>query len=161
MNYVGELFGAGKMFLPQVVKTARTMKKAVAILQPVIESEKTADVKSAGKVLLATVKGDVHDIGKNIVGVVMACNGYDIIDLGVMVPAEKIIQRAIEEKVNMMCSGQNLKRGKLSADKNISNWSLNIIKEGIKNGEYTLSISFRGKKGKLFTHQFLLPVKQN
>ena len=102
MNYVGELFGAGKMFLQQVVKTARTMKKDVAILQPVIESEKTADVKSAGKVLLATVKGDVHDIGKNIVGVVMACNGYDIIDLGVMVPAEKIIQRAIEEKVDMI-----------------------------------------------------------
>ena len=102
MNYVGELFGAGKMFLPQVVKTARTMKKAVAILQPVIESEKVKGTASAGKVLLATVKGDVHDIGKNIVSVVMACNGYEIIDLGVMVPAETIIQRAIEEKVDII-----------------------------------------------------------
>ena len=102
MNYVGELFGAGKMFLPQVVKTARTMKKAVAILQPIIESEKVEGSSSAGKVLLATVKGDVHDIGKNIVAVVMACNGYDIVDLGVMVPAETIVQRAIEEKVDMI-----------------------------------------------------------
>lgn len=102
MNYVGELFGAGKMFLPQVVKTARTMKKAVAILQPVIESEKRGETTSAGRVLLATVKGDVHDIGKNIVSVVMACNGYDIIDLGVMVPAETIVQHAREEKVDMI-----------------------------------------------------------
>ena len=102
MNYVGELFGAGKMFLPQVVKTARTMKKAVAILQPIIESEKVEGTTSAGKVLLATVKGDVHDIGKNIVAVVMACNGYEIVDLGVMVPAETIVQRAIEEKVDMI-----------------------------------------------------------
>ncbi|MDY3140610.1 MAG: methionine synthase [Bacteroides sp.] len=102
MNHVGELFGEGKMFLPQVVKTARTMKKAVAILQPVIESEKVEGTSSAGKVLLATVKGDVHDIGKNIVSVVMACNGYDIIDLGVMVPAESIVQKAIEEKVDMI-----------------------------------------------------------
>ncbi len=102
MNYVGDLFGAGKMFLPQVVKTARTMKKAVAILQPVIESEKHEGSTSAGRVLLATVKGDVHDIGKNIVSVVMGCNGYEIIDLGVMVPAETIIQRAIEEKVDMV-----------------------------------------------------------
>lgn len=102
MNHVGELFGAGKMFLPQVVKTARTMKKAVSILQPIIESEKQVGSSSAGKVLLATVKGDVHDIGKNIVGVVMACNGYEIIDLGVMVPAETIIQRAVEEKVDMI-----------------------------------------------------------
>lgn len=102
MNHVGELFGAGKMFLPQVVKTARTMKKAVAILQPVIESEKQEGTTSAGKVLLATVKGDVHDIGKNIVSVVMACNGYEIIDLGVMVPAEKIVQCAIDEKVDMV-----------------------------------------------------------
>ena len=86
------------MFLPQVVKTARTMKKAVAILQPIIESEKVEGTTSAGKVLLATVKGDVHDIGKNIVAVVMACNGYEIVDLGVMVPAETIVQRAIEEK---------------------------------------------------------------
>jgi 5-methyltetrahydrofolate--homocysteine methyltransferase len=102
MNYVGKLFGEGKMFLPQVVKTARTMKKAVAILQPVIESEKTGGTASAGKVLLATVKGDVHDIGKNIVAVVMACNGYEIIDLGVMVPAEEIVKRAVEEKVDMI-----------------------------------------------------------
>ena len=102
MNYVGELFGAGKMFLPQVVKTARTMKKAVSILQPIIESEKQEGAKSAGKVLLATVKGDVHDIGKNIVSVVMACNGYDIIDLGVMVSAETIVQRAKEEQVDMI-----------------------------------------------------------
>ena len=102
MNHVGDLFGAGKMFLPQVVKTARTMKKAVAILQPVIESEKQEGSVSAGRVLLATVKGDVHDIGKNIVSVVMACNGYEIIDLGVMVPAETIVQRAMEEKVDMI-----------------------------------------------------------
>ena len=102
MNHVGELFGAGKMFLPQVVKTARTMKKAVAILQPIIESEKQEGASSAGKVLLATVKGDVHDIGKNIVSVVMACIGYDIVDLGVMVPAETIVQHAIEEKVDMI-----------------------------------------------------------
>ncbi len=102
MNRVGELFGAGKMFLPQVVKTARTMKKAVAILQPMIEAEKQEGATSAGKVLLATVKGDVHDIGKNIVSVVMACNNYEIIDLGVMVPAETIVQKAIEEKVDII-----------------------------------------------------------
>ena len=101
MNYVGDLFGAGKMFLPQVVKTARTMKQAVAILQPYIEAGKQGGA-SAGKVLLATVKGDVHDIGKNIVSVVMACNGYEIIDMGVMVPAEAIVQRAIDEKVDMV-----------------------------------------------------------
>lgn len=102
MNQVGELFGAGKMFLPQVVKTARTMKQAVSILQPAIESEKQAGATFVGKVLLATVKGDVHDIGKNIVSVVMACNGYEIIDLGVMVPAETIVQRAVEEQVDMI-----------------------------------------------------------
>lgn len=102
MNKVGELFGAGKMFLPQVVKTARTMKKAVAILQPVIEAERQSSTSSAGKVLLATVKGDVHDIGKNIVAVVMACNGYEIVDLGVMVPAETIVQKAIEEQVDII-----------------------------------------------------------
>lgn len=100
MNHVGELFGAGKMFLPQVVKTARTMKKAVSILQPLIEADKLEGTSSAGKILLATVKGDVHDIGKNIVSVVMACNNYEIIDLGVMVPAETIVRRAIEEKVD-------------------------------------------------------------
>ena len=102
MNHVGDLFGAGKMFLPQVVKTARTMKKAVSILQPAIEAEKPEGMASAGRVLLATVKGDVHDIGKNIVSVVMACNGYEVIDLGVMVPAETIVQRAIDEKVDMI-----------------------------------------------------------
>ncbi len=102
MNRVGELFGQGKMFLPQVVKTARTMKKAVAILQPIIESEKHTNTTSSGKVLLATVKGDVHDIGKNIVSVVMACNGYEIIDLGVMVSAETILQQAIEKKVDII-----------------------------------------------------------
>lgn len=102
MNKVGELFGAGKMFLPQVVKTARTMKKAVAILQPLIEADKEEGAKKAGKVLMATVKGDVHDIGKNIVSVVMACNNYEIIDLGVMVPAETIVQKAKEEKVDII-----------------------------------------------------------
>lgn len=102
MNHVGDLFGSGKMFLPQVVKTARTMKKAVAILQPYIEAGKKEGARSAGKVLLATVKGDVHDIGKNIVSVVMACNNYEIIDLGVMVPAEKIVETAIREKVDII-----------------------------------------------------------
>lgn len=102
MNQVGELFGAGKMFLPQVVKTARTMKKAVSILQPFIESGREEGAKKAGKVLLATVKGDVHDIGKNIVSVVMACNNYEIIDLGVMVSAETIVQKALEEKVDIV-----------------------------------------------------------
>lgn len=102
MNYVGELFGAGKMFLPQVVKTARTMKKAVAILRPLIEAEKQEGSSTAGKVLVATVKGDVHDIGKNIVSVVMACNNYEIIDLGVMVSAETIVKRAIEENVDII-----------------------------------------------------------
>ena len=97
MNEVGELFGAGKMFLPQVVKTARTMKAAVSILQPHIEKEKAGGATTAGRIILATVKGDVHDIGKNIVGVVMACNNYEIIDLGVMVPAEQIVKKAIEE----------------------------------------------------------------
>ena len=102
MNRVGELFGAGKMFLPQVVKTARTMKKAVSILQPYIEAGREEGARKAGKVLLATVKGDVHDIGKNIVSVVMACNNYEIIDLGVMVPAEAIVQKAIEEKADIV-----------------------------------------------------------
>lgn len=102
MNEVGELFGAGKMFLPQVVKTARTMKRAVAFLQPYIEAGHAGHSGKAGKVLLATVKGDVHDIGKNIVSVVMACNNYDIIDLGVMVPPERIISKAIEENVDII-----------------------------------------------------------
>ncbi len=102
MNKVGELFGDGKMFLPQVVKTARVMKSAVAILQPTIEAEKSEGAKSAGKILMATVKGDVHDIGKNIVSVILSCNNYEVIDLGVMVPTEKIIQTAIEEKVDII-----------------------------------------------------------
>ena len=102
MNKVGELFGAGKMFLPQVVKTARTMKQAVAILQPYIEAERNEGAAKAGKILLATVKGDVHDIGKNIVSVVMACNNYEVIDMGVMVPAEQIVKKAIEEQVDMI-----------------------------------------------------------
>ena len=102
MNTVGKRFGEGKMFLPQVVKTARTMKQAVSILQPFIEADKKEGGKSAGKVLLATVKGDVHDIGKNIVSVVMACNGYEVIDMGVMVPAEQIVRKAQEEHVDMI-----------------------------------------------------------
>lgn len=115
MNIVGDLFGAGKMFLPQVVKSARVMKKAVAVLTPYIEKEKedrknahiaagTVNEESAGaaKILLATVKGDVHDIGKNIVGVVLGCNGYDIIDLGVMVSTDKILETAIREKVDII-----------------------------------------------------------
>ncbi|WP_151824930.1 methionine synthase [Acinetobacter bereziniae] len=101
MNVVGDLFGSGKMFLPQVVKSARVMKQAVAWLNPYIEAEKTGS-QSKGKVLMATVKGDVHDIGKNIVGVVLGCNGYDIVDLGVMVPCEKILQTAIDEKVDII-----------------------------------------------------------
>ncbi|RFM35690.1 methionine synthase [Chitinophaga silvisoli] len=109
MNVVGDLFGSGKMFLPQVVKSARVMKKSVAVLTPFIEEEKArlvaengGVIKSAGKILLATVKGDVHDIGKNIVGVVLGCNGYDIIDLGVMVPADKILQTARQEDVDII-----------------------------------------------------------
>lgn len=104
MNKVGELFGSGKMFLPQVVKTARTMKKAVSILQPVIEKEQEASSSSkAGKIVFATVKGDVHDIGKNIVSIVLSCNNYDVIDLGVMVPSEKIVEAAIREKPDFVC----------------------------------------------------------
>ncbi|MDA9977991.1 methionine synthase [Flavobacteriaceae bacterium] len=103
MNVVGDLFGAGKMFLPQVVKSARVMKKAVAYLLPYIEAAKTdGSSNSAGKILMATVKGDVHDIGKNIVGVVLACNNFEIIDLGVMVPPEKIIKTAVEENVDII-----------------------------------------------------------
>jgi 5-methyltetrahydrofolate--homocysteine methyltransferase len=108
MSVVGDLFGEGKMFLPQVVKSARVMKKAVAHLTPYMEAEKLAmaaagqEVKAQGKIVLATVKGDVHDIGKNIVGVVLACNNYEVIDMGVMVPAEKILARAKEEKANMI-----------------------------------------------------------
>ena len=100
MNVVGDLFGAGKMFLPQVVKSARVMKKAVAYLNPFIEAEKTDKQEPVGKILMATVKGDVHDIGKNIVSVVLACNNYEIVDLGVMVPPEKIIETAIKECVD-------------------------------------------------------------
>ena len=102
MNLVGTLFGEGKMFLPQVIKTARTMKQAVALLQPHIEAQRTTGSKSAGRILLATVKGDVHDIGKNIVAVVMACNGYDIIDLGVMVPAEEIVEQARRQQPDII-----------------------------------------------------------
>jgi 5-methyltetrahydrofolate--homocysteine methyltransferase len=102
MNVVGDLFGSGKMFLPQVVKSARVMKKAVAYLLPYIEAEKDGQRSSAGKVLMATVKGDVHDIGKNIVGVVLGCNNYEVIDMGVMVPFEKIIQTAISENVDVI-----------------------------------------------------------
>lgn len=102
MNVVGDLFGSGKMFLPQVVKSARVMKKAVAYLTPFIEESKDQNTKAAGKILMATVKGDVHDIGKNIVSVVLACNNYEIVDLGVMVPPEKIINKANEEQVDII-----------------------------------------------------------
>jgi 5-methyltetrahydrofolate--homocysteine methyltransferase len=102
MNVVGDLFGAGKMFLPQVVKSARVMKKAVAHLQPFIEAEKGGEVQTNGKVLMATVKGDVHDIGKNIVAVVLGCNNYEVVDIGVMVPAEKILQVAKDENVDVI-----------------------------------------------------------
>ncbi|WP_027159183.1 methionine synthase [Methylobacter luteus] len=102
MNVVGDLFGAGKMFLPQVVKSARVMKKAVAYLMPFMEADKSGEMKSNGKILMATVKGDVHDIGKNIVGVVLQCNNYEVIDLGVMVSAEKILQTARLEKVDII-----------------------------------------------------------
>ena len=105
MQVVGDLFGAGKMFLPQVVKSARVMKKAVAYLLPFMEAEKAASGASQaprGKVLLATVKGDVHDIGKNIVGVVLGCNNYEVIDLGVMVPCEKILEAAVKDGVDMI-----------------------------------------------------------
>ncbi|SNZ00883.1 methionine synthase [Flagellimonas pacifica] len=102
MNVVGDLFGSGKMFLPQVVKSARVMKKAVAHLTPYIEESKDASTSAAGKILMATVKGDVHDIGKNIVSVVLACNNYEIVDMGVMVPPEKIINKAKEEQVDII-----------------------------------------------------------
>ncbi|MBE0505789.1 MAG: methionine synthase [Marinospirillum sp.] len=102
MNIVGDLFGEGKMFLPQVVKSARVMKQAVAILIPYIEAEKSGEVQTKGKILMATVKGDVHDIGKNIVGVVLQCNNYEVVDMGVMVPADKILQKAREEKVDII-----------------------------------------------------------
>nr|WP_319388416.1 methionine synthase [uncultured Cohaesibacter sp.] len=102
MNVVGDLFGDGKMFLPQVVKSARVMKKAVAYLMPFMEEEQAGEKTSAGKVLMATVKGDVHDIGKNIVGVVLQCNGYEVVDLGVMVPANDILEAARQEKVDII-----------------------------------------------------------
>ncbi|MGR9116988.1 MAG: methionine synthase [Gammaproteobacteria bacterium] len=102
MNVVGDLFGAGKMFLPQVVKSARVMKKAVAYLMPFMEAEQTGEMQSNGKILMATVKGDVHDIGKNIVGVVLQCNNYQVIDLGVMVPAEKILKTARDQNVDII-----------------------------------------------------------
>src|SRR5690606_10193790 len=99
MNVVGDLFGQGKMFLPQVVKSARVMKQAVAYLTPFIEAGKTAGSKTNGRILMATVKGDVHDIGKNIVGVVLQCNNFEVIDLGVMVPCEEILRVAKEKEV--------------------------------------------------------------
>src|SRR3989442_621989 len=104
MNVVGDLFGAGKMFLPQVVKSARVMKKAVAVLLPYLEAEKAAsgDTRAQGKILMATVKGDVHDIGKNIVGVVLGCNNYEVVDLGVMVPCDKILATARERNVDII-----------------------------------------------------------
>src|SRR5678810_892154 len=108
MKIVGELFGAGKMFLPQVVKSARAMKRAVAYLEPFMEAEKQAMVaaggvrQAQGKRVMATVKGDVHDIGKNIVGVVLGCNNYEVVDLGVMVPCEKILETAKREKVDVI-----------------------------------------------------------
>ncbi|MDD3529203.1 MAG: methionine synthase [Gallionellaceae bacterium] len=102
MNVVGDLFGAGRMFLPQVVKSARVMKQAVAYLTPYIEATKTADTRPKGRILMATVKGDVHDIGKNIVGVVLGCNAYDVIDLGVMVPADRILHTAQEQNVDII-----------------------------------------------------------
>jgi len=103
MNIVGDLFGAGKMFLPQVVKSARVMKKAVAVLEPHLEAEKAeCPAENAGRILMATVKGDVHDIGKNIVGIVLQCNSYEVVDLGVMVPAEKILQTAREKQVDLI-----------------------------------------------------------
>ena len=102
MNVVGDLFGEGKMFLPQVVKSARVMKEAVSYLIPYLEEEKEGGVSSNGKIVMATVKGDVHDIGKNIVGVVLQCNSYEILDLGVMVPAEQIIETAVKEKVDLI-----------------------------------------------------------
>src|SRR5262249_13122783 len=108
MSVVGDLFGAGKMFLPQVVKSARVMKKAVAYLTPFMEAEKAEmaaagkEVRTQGKIVLATVKGDVHDIGKNIVGVVLACNNYEVIDMGVMVPSEKILERAKAENADLI-----------------------------------------------------------
>ncbi len=102
MNVVGDLFGEGKMFLPQVVKSARVMKKAVAYLMPFMDAEKKGDIKTNGKILMATVKGDVHDIGKNIVGVVLQCNNYEVVDIGVMVPAEKILRTAKEENVDII-----------------------------------------------------------
>jgi len=103
MNVVGDLFGAGKMFLPQVVKSARVMKKAVAYLIPFIEAEQAEGKRrSNGRIVLATVKGDVHDIGKNIVGVVLQCNNFEVVDLGVMVPAQKILDAAREHQADMI-----------------------------------------------------------
>src|SRR5208282_4119591 len=102
MKIVGDLFGSGKMFLPQVVKSARVMKRAVAYLEPFMEAEKTEKSRGNGKVVLATVKGDVHDIGKNIVGVVLGCNNYEVIDLGVMVPAAKILDTAVAEDADII-----------------------------------------------------------
>ena len=102
MRVVGDLFGSGRMFLPQVVKSARAMKRAVAYLEPFMEAEKGGSDRTAGRVVLATVKGDVHDIGKNIVGVVLGCNNYEVIDLGVMVPADTILDTAVEQDCDIV-----------------------------------------------------------
>src|SRR5207253_9048738 len=102
MSVVGDLFGSGRMFLPQVVKSARVMKKAVAYLMPFMEAEKAAGAKPQGRIVMATVKGDVHDIGKNIVGVVLQCNNYEVVDLGVMVPAAKILEAAQKENADLI-----------------------------------------------------------
>ena len=102
MNVVGDLFGSGKMFLPQVVKSARVMKKAVAYLLPFMDARKSQGKEPAGRIIMATVKGDVHDIGKNIVGVVLQCNGYEVDDLGVMTPTQKILDAAKEHKANII-----------------------------------------------------------
>ena len=102
MNIVGDLFGSGKMFLPQVVKSARVMKKAVAYLVPYIEREQAGGMRRLGRIVMATVKGDVHDIGKNIVGVVLQCNNFEVIDLGVMVACERILQTAREQDADII-----------------------------------------------------------
>ena len=102
MNHIGDLFGSGQMFLPQVVKSARVMKEAVSYLEPFMDKEKDTTKMHVGKILLATVKGDVHDIGKNIVGVILQCNNYEVIDLGVMVPSEEILKKAKEYNVDMI-----------------------------------------------------------
>ncbi|WP_436414788.1 methionine synthase [Petrimonas sp.] len=135
MNVVGDLFGSGKMFLPQVVKAARTMKRAVAILQPVIEAEKSGAAKKAGKIVLATVKGDVHDIGKNIVSIILACNNYEIIDLGVMTPTEKILETIRTENPDIVG---------LSGLITPSLEEMSIVAEALQKGGFTLPLLIGG-----------------